>query len=257
MKKLLILALIFYCKAYGQDNLKPNKAYECRYSTLYNYSLDNGQDLRKFESRLLITPNHSFFFTIPTKETYDDGEGEGQHIVIKKDTLFKVTKLYDMNILLFRDNVFAKNGKTYTDTLFPMQWDLKNEKKMIDSLECFKAATFFKGRNYIAWYCPEILIPDGPWKLGNLPGLIIEAYDENRQLQFLLKTFKTLENTVFPDMADKPLDIKLFPAYPEYVKAGNNFIKKFKEQMSAQPGNCLDCQTASKIEFHNWENVFQ
>jgi GLPGLI family protein len=252
-----MLILFFYARIYGQDSAEPNKIYVCTYHTLYNYSLDNGEDFKKFESTLLIKGGRSFFFSVPTKETYNDDEVESQRLVIKKDTLFTVIKLSDMSILLFKDNVFAKNGKMYSDTLYPMQWDLKNEKKMIDSLTCFKATTFFKGRNYIAWYCPGILIPDGPWKLGNLPGLIIEAYDENKQLQFLLKSFKSQEGLILPNQTGNAFELKSIPPYPEYVKSGNNFIKKFKEQMGAQPGSCLDCQAASKIEFHNWENVFQ
>jgi len=49
---------------------------------------------------------------------------------------------------------------------------------------CQKAEGDFRGRHYIAWFSNKILIPDGPWKLCGLPGLILEAYDEKKTVYF-------------------------------------------------------------------------
>ena len=38
--------------------------------------------------------------------------------------------------------------------------------------------------NYEAWYTLEIPISNGPWKLGGLPGMILEAYDTQRHYVF-------------------------------------------------------------------------
>ncbi len=160
MKNLLILILFFCFTVQAQNKLTGLKTYECAYATVMNQFIDNGQKLMRFESKLIITGSKSLFFTTPNAETYKD-EGDELNITEEEDTLFKITKLNDNNVLLFKDNFFLKKGKTYNDTLFPMKWDLKNEKKMIDSLECYKATAFFKGRNYVAWYCPQILIHDG------------------------------------------------------------------------------------------------
>jgi GLPGLI family protein len=68
-----------------------------------------------------------------------------------------------------------------------LQWILTLETKKIGTLLCNKATTTFRGRNYTAWYSTEIKNSLGPWKLQGLPGMILEAYDEKREVSFLLK----------------------------------------------------------------------
>lgn len=66
-----------------------------------------------------------------------------------------------------------------------ISWHLLPETRKIGSLLCKKAVGVFRGRTYEAWYAPQIPVPYGPWKLQGLPGLIIEAYDASRQLNFM------------------------------------------------------------------------
>lgn len=64
------------------------------------------------------------------------------------------------------------------------EWKLKNESKKILGFKCFKAFTSFRGREYTAWYAPDIAISEGPWKFYGLPGLILEIYDVKEQVFF-------------------------------------------------------------------------
>ena len=50
--------------------------------------------------------------------------------------------------------------------------------------ECMLAVARFRGREWHAWFSPEIPFPDGPWKLWGLPGLILKAYDSNQDYIF-------------------------------------------------------------------------
>jgi GLPGLI family protein len=56
-------------------------------------------------------------------------------------------------------------------------WQIGNEQKQIANYTCYKATTTFKGRNYQAWFTPEIPVPYGPYKFSGLPGLILEIRD--------------------------------------------------------------------------------
>ncbi len=49
---------------------------------------------------------------------------------------------------------------------------------------CQLATTHFKGRTWYAWYAEDIPMQEGPWKLCGLPGLILKAYDENKEYVF-------------------------------------------------------------------------
>jgi GLPGLI family protein len=254
---LFLFFLLLGVKANTQTSVSKNQDFQCTYTTVFNKSFDNGQNFLSFESALLISGSKSVFFSLPTKDSDKDANENNNFIDLKKDTLFKVIKIDDQNILLFKDDVFSKKGMNYSDSLYPMKWELIDEKKMLDSLFCYKAITFFKGRNYIAWYCPQISLINGPWKLGGLPGLIVEAYDENKQLHFLLKDLKTIKDSKSKIQYLESLDINAIPTYAEYIKSGKAFIRKFLEQLDANSSDkCLTCQTTSKIKFNNWENVF-
>jgi hypothetical protein len=92
--------------------------------------------------------------------------------------------------------------------------------------------------------------------LGGLPGLILEAYEQNKNVQFTLKDITLTESPPeFRKMATVQLSDK--PNYLDYIRAGNTLIKKLKGQMAAvQTGDCIDCQTKSTIKIELLENVF-
>lgn len=69
-----------------------------------------------------------------------------------------------------------------------IKWELIDESKKISSYQAFKATTTFRGRNYIAWYTPEIKVNAGPWKFQGLPGLILEVTDEDKGVHFNLSS---------------------------------------------------------------------
>ena len=42
---------------------------------------------------------------------------------------------------------------------------------------CQRATCHWRGRDYVAWFAPDIPIRRGPWKFGGLPGLIMKIHD--------------------------------------------------------------------------------
>ena len=88
-----------------------------------------------------------------------------------------------------------------------------------------KAECDFRGRHYIAWFNPKIPIPDGPWKLRGLPGLIIEAYDEKKHVQFNF-TSLTLP-AEFTEKIEAPSDGT--PVVFDCVKFAEAHYKKVRE----------------------------
>ncbi|MCR8558903.1 GLPGLI family protein [Mucilaginibacter sp. BJC16-A38] len=71
------------------------------------------------------------------------------------------------------------------DEAYPViDWKISADTASFAGLQCQKAITHFKGRDYTAWFCPDLPFHSGPWKLNGLPGVILEAYDDKKEVVF-------------------------------------------------------------------------
>jgi len=71
-----------------------------------------------------------------------------------------------------------------------INWKLEPETKTFGGLICHKATGVFRGKTYTAWYTKKIPLPYGPWKLQGLPGIILEAYDEKKEMCLYFKSIE-------------------------------------------------------------------
>lgn len=72
----------------------------------------------------------------------------------------------------------------YTQDKDLFNWSISEETKQIKGYKVQKATTSYAGRDYIAWFSPEIPIAEGPYKFNGLPGLILEIYDTDKDYVF-------------------------------------------------------------------------
>ena len=72
----------------------------------------------------------------------------------------------------------------YVDSLHAQTWTMGDSTREVLGYTCQQAMADFRGRRWTAWFATDIPVSDGPWKLGGLPGLILEAYDEGQQHVF-------------------------------------------------------------------------
>jgi GLPGLI family protein len=86
------------------------------------------------------------------------------------------------------------------DALPAINWHISSNTANFDELHCQKATCHFKGRDYIAWFCSDLPVRVGPWKLNGLPGVIVEAYDTKKEVVF---KFDRVEKAVLG--AQKPI----------------------------------------------------
>ncbi len=107
----------------------------------------------------------------------------------------------------FKDQEGAKlaylssaGGKLFSveEQLPAIEWAITQETKDIKGLSCQKATGDFKGRTYEAWFCSQLPYNNGPWKLGGLPGLIIEASDTKKEVVFSFVSFENALETPVP-----------------------------------------------------------
>ena len=74
----------------------------------------------------------------------------------------------------------------YSEETPDFQWKIvADEAIKILNYKCLKATCNFRGRDYIAWFAPEIQASNGPWKFSGLPGLILKVEDTKGDFSFV------------------------------------------------------------------------
>jgi len=97
-------------------------------------------------------------------------------------------KLTFLTIPAYSDKLFG-----IEETLNDQNWTITQDTRQIMGMNCQKATARFKGRDYEAWFCTQLPYSNGPWKLGGLPGLIIEVADTKREVVFTMTAFENVE----------------------------------------------------------------
>lgn len=116
-------------------------------------------------------------------KTMDDNKKNGTHNLMGGYYWSYIYKNYPQGKVT-EQAYFDGIRHRYEEDWEKQEWEITDSAKTIIGYECFKATTEFRGRKWTAWFTPEIPIQDGPWKLCGLPGLILEAYDTNRDYSF-------------------------------------------------------------------------
>ena len=173
--------------------------------------------------------------------------------------------------------MLAMDPYIINEALPVINWRISSDKANFGELHCQKANCHFKGRDYTAWFCPDLPVHVGPWKLNGLPGVIVEAYDSRKEVVF---KFDRVEKIVFkprppirdrkgrivqilgdddsdPDIIQVPArgiktTDKEFAKLNEAVqKNPNAFAQSMAAGMPDNGGRKTDIKTASRQSFNN------
>lgn len=91
----------------------------------------------------------------------------------------------------------------YEEDMPQLEWELTDSTTTVLGYECHGAVCNFRGRRWTAFYCEEIPLMEGPWKLQGLPGLIMKASDKEGHYTFECIGIKS--------NSDRPLTIYKVP----------------------------------------------
>ena len=121
---------------------------------------------------------------------------EGESYQIYKDKSSKKTTVIDK---------VAANGDKflYEDEIGTLPWKISDATDTIQNYVCQKATVHFRGRDYTAWFAPDIPVSDGPWKFAGLPGLILKVEDSRQLFVFSLIGLQQLSPPI-PILTDDP-----------------------------------------------------
>lgn len=145
---------------------------------------------------------------------------------------------------------------------FDFGWKLSHERKRILSYDCQKAVCTFRGREYTAWFTPDIPLKDGPYKFSGLPGLILEISDSQQNYVYTCIGIQQPKNIVpitfwkwkYEDVTREKLHESLKKIYKSpavylqgtgqqiFIKRGNDFVDGLKVKDFYYPYNPIELE---------------
>lgn len=155
----------------------------------------------------------------------------------KINTTFKYYTYIDYrkNIIVSGEQVLDSFYVTKQNTC-KINWIITKEHKKIGNYDCVKAICEFGGRKYEAWFAKILNFNSGPWKLIGLPGLILEAYDVDRKIEFIFREIKyplKVDNIKNPYTLEKNITIHEFKIlrekyYKLFLQNLNKMLPNYK-----------------------------
>lgn len=146
---------------------------------------------------------------------------DGSYYVLKS-TADNFIKTYDVNGL---------DKYVMEESMPDYDWQLADSTRNILGYECQMATTVFNGREWTVWFTPEIPVTNGPWKLGGLPGLILEAAEPTGLYNFVATGLRQTSREIKPVYSSESytkIDRK------EYLKIKRKMVDNTVSQMNAQ-----------------------
>lgn len=129
------------------------------------------------ESMIRQGASNQQFVDLGMEEVSQIPRGSGTHDY----TILKNCPKNKLNLI----DRFARETYRYEEDIPVFNWELKDDTVTVCGYLCKKATTTFRGRDYEAWYAPQIPIPLGPWKFAGLPGLILRIKDVKNMFFFV------------------------------------------------------------------------
>lgn len=235
----LFFSVLFFSQLHKKDTLRGEFTYllKAKLSTLtpdYKheefFSLQIG-DKRAFFASTQSIKRDSTFQTTQHKKLDNGGillSTKGMNIpktqfyytIIQSNENIQYFESVSMSLLMYKEPVI-KN------------WKLIDETKIINTIICKKAEVNFKGRNWIAWYSPEIPLPYGPYKFSGLPGLIVKITDDKKEYDFEL-----VKSIPASKLKDKLITIKK-SRYTEAIETTQQKLKQASRNADANAAAVL------------------
>lgn len=204
------------------------------YNTLLEYEMQTNFGITtNYTARLYCNPTEALFvYQDERKEDVNKSDAESLSIeYYKADTTQYFIRTNSELLSLVRSEDKEGAYILLSEDMPQIEWHFESEFKNIDGYECAKATCNFRGRDYTAWYAPEIPLRYGPYKFHGLPGAIFELSESKQEVRFSLKKVK-IEEGLTP-----PIEIKEdYPIIPreQYKRSAKERYEKLKRALSSR-----------------------
>ena len=206
------------------------------------------EDYKNGEAILLFNPVKSIYFlkNLP-KNDISIVKGDITQYIIGDPEGLPIYKLHAERKILFKTHSPMSQGLcVIEDTLGAINWNILPDKKQFGLMVCQKAIGFFRGRTYEAWFNMDIPISSGPYKLGGLPGLILEARSVDGEVEFIFQGIDLspkVEGFIFP-----PTGKYMNMNFESFKKAEAIYLRRSEKEALAKGIMLTITKTTESIE---------
>lgn len=193
-RQFTILDKAKYCVEYSQqsvpDSNNPGFVRKAR------MLLFVGDSISLYESRNLYISDTIMrkFRTIEDIQTYTSNPNKPI-----PPTWYRIYKNYPPGELTCIEPILFDAYK-YSEPLNSFDWVMEADTATINGYRVQKATCVFGGRNWTAWFCPEIAVSDGPYKFNGLPGLIVKMYDSRNHYILQMESIRIPAGEILIDI---------------------------------------------------------
>jgi GLPGLI family protein len=148
---------------------------------------------------LLFNADHSLYIHggAPVRDSSVSKEGYVNYNIAGDTEGFPIYKRHRERIMTCKitcNGLFKKEKYCLVSDSMSISWRIEPDMRRFGAYTCQKAMGDFRGRTYEVWFAPDIPIPSGPFKLGGLPGLILEAQSTDGMVKFTFVKLETSES---------------------------------------------------------------
>jgi GLPGLI family protein len=211
---------ITYSVKYKPDSLNPNSIGEEKMllfigkdisEFLSYYSYFNDIEMRKMETSSQL---QEWLNTIPPMPNIP-------YYIYKNYPAGKITYIEHAAFTPFK----------YEENLELFTWQLSTDTATIRGYHAQKATTSFGGRDWVAWFAPELPYNDGPYKFNGLPGLIVKVYDTRNHYVFEMTSIeKAQEGTMITMREMQYIETTKFGFFKAKDAFRDDIINRVKEK---------------------------
>lgn len=204
MKNLLYSIFFFYFTTFSQNSGQVEYIFSTNFATSYNTL--GILEFANFKSQFTLLKSDASL-----KEMKTSFNENHLDIVLPESSIRPINYTNLSDSIMLSQVSMLNSIYIVKENLPKINWKIEDEFKTLSHIKCQKATGYFRGRTYSVWFAPSIPLPFGPWKLQGLPGLILEAQDEEHKIFIKAQkiVFKPSESLIFPNEATA-IDIKEF-----------------------------------------------
>ncbi len=157
--------------------------------------------------------------------------------LMKGGTSLNIFKNYPDGKLTVTDRIPLSGTFKYVENIDEPEWNLSSGSLEVCGYNCNKATTSYRGRNYTAWYAPDIPVSDGPWKFSGLPGLILKIEDDLGHYSFECNAIEKTDD-----------DAPIYMLESHYINTDKSGFLKALNDFNSNPASALENSGLIKSE---------